>query len=145
MSNAEHEQARKETGFWGRKAAGCIFYCPATKNYGIARRSLEVLEPRTWGTVGGAIDPKEDPEKAVRREVAEELKYTGQFTLRHLWTFKHDSGFEYHNFLATVDEEFEPVLDWENDGFKWLSFSDLLSLQLHPGMKALLTHWRGEA
>ena len=54
-----------------------------------------------------------------------------------LYVFKHSSGFTYYNFLAIVESEFEPMLDWETQGFKWVEFGDWPS-PMHPGLEKLL-------
>jgi len=43
----EHQQELEKTGFWGKRAAGCLFYAKDTGRYLIAHRSNYVLEPNT--------------------------------------------------------------------------------------------------
>lgn len=134
----EHQSYLDKTGFWGRRAAGCLFFAKDTKRICIAHRSQFVLEPNTWGTWGGAIDPEESAEEAIKREVHEEAGYQGDMQLIPLFIFKHASGFQYHNFLSVVDSEFEPSLDWETQGFAWIDYPNWPS-PLHPGMKSLIS------
>ena len=54
-----------------------------------------------------------------------------------MYVFKHSSGFVYHNFLALVDSEFTPKLDWESQGYAWVEYGDWPT-PLHPGLKLLL-------
>lgn len=138
-NDTEHKQALKDTGFWGKRGAGCLFYAKSTGRYLIAHRSNEVEQPGTWGTWGGAIDSGESPEEAVKREAREEAGYSGKVELKPLWVFKHSSGFKYFNFLAIVDDEFKPKLDWETQGYKWTKGGAWPS-PLHPGMIELLDH-----
>ncbi len=139
MSNSdnEHGVALEETGFWGRQAAGCLFLARATRRLLIAHRSEHVLEPHTWGTWGGAIDPGETPKQGVIREVVEEAGYSGHFDLIPLYVFAHPSGFKYHNYLAVVDDEFVPTLNWETQGFVWTA-KGKWPHPLHPGLKTLV-------
>lgn len=139
-NDAEHSEALKKTGFWGKRGAGCLFYSTATSRYLIAHRSAEVEEPETWGTWGGAIDSKESPEKAVAREAKEETGYTGSAVFKHIWTFKHSSGFQYFNFLALIEDEFKPTLNWETQGYKWVKAGEWPQ-PLHPGMIKLLENF----
>lgn len=137
----EHGQALEETGFWGRAGAGSIVMAKETGRLLLPLRSDEVLEPGTWGTWGGAIDPNEDPQSAARRELQEEAGFTGELELVPLLVFKAtDSGgqvtFRYHNFLAIVDSEFEPKLNWEAAEFRWVEPAKL-PRPLHPGLQAL--------
>ena len=140
-SDAEHAAALEKTGFWGKQAAGCIFLARDTRRYLIAHRSPYVQEPNTWGTWGGAIDSGENPEAALRREIGEEAGYHGPLLLKHLWTFKHSSGFQYHNYLAVVATEFEPQLDWETQGFAWVAKGEW-PRPMHPGFAKLLQNTR---
>lgn len=134
----EHQQALKQTGFWGRRGAGCVIMARDTGRFCIAHRSNRVEQPGTWGTWGGAIDEGEDPRLAVKRELAEESGYTGAMKLVPLFTFTHKSGFTYYNFLAVVEREFKPRLNWETQGSDWVEYGAWPS-PLHPGLKALLS------
>jgi predicted chitinase/8-oxo-dGTP pyrophosphatase MutT (NUDIX family) len=135
--DTEHRDALQKTGFWGKQGAGCLFLAHDTGRICIAHRSRSVEQPNTWGTWGGAIDSGEDPSVAVKREVKEEAGYTGPLKLIPLFIFSHSSGFKYYNFLALVDKEFTPVLDWETQGSDWFEFGNWPS-PLHPGLITLL-------
>ena len=136
--NSEHSRALQQTGFWGRRGAGCLILARDTHRICIAHRSQKVEQPGTWGTWGGAIDADEDPAQAAQREVSEEAGYSGPMQMVPLYVFKHRSGFTYYNFLAIVDQEFEPRLDWETQGYSWVKFGQWPQ-PLHPGLKALLS------
>jgi hypothetical protein len=47
------------------------------------------------------------------------------------------NSFRYYNFLAIIDEEFEPQLNWETQGYKWISLDNLPS-PLHFGLQWLI-------
>ena len=132
-----HYKALKETGFWGKQAAGCIFGCPRTGRLLLPLRSLKVTEPNTWGTWGGALDEDETPEQGVKREIQEETEYSGRYRLVPLSVFVHPSGFKYHNFLAIVLREFKPKLNWETHRAVWFEREDIPH-RLHSGLQALL-------
>ena len=45
---------------WGRAGSGILFVCPEDGSILLFERSYDVLEPKTWGIVGGRIDDPED-------------------------------------------------------------------------------------
>lgn len=112
---------RSDAGFWGSRGAGCIIKACDTGRMLVGLRSEEVDEPLTWGTWGGAVDPGEDAEAAVRREVAEETGYEGEMSLSLLHTYRHSSGFVYETFMADVTREFDPVLCCETSAARWIN------------------------
>lgn len=127
----------EKTGFWGAQGAGCIIFANDTKKFLIPHRSAFVEEPGTWGTWGGAIDNGEEPKDAVAREVQEETGYQGSIKdILPLYVFKKDD-FKYFNYLVIVETEFTPVLDWENQGFKWCDFNDWPQ-PIHFGLAGIL-------
>lgn len=138
-SDADHAKQLAKTGFWGKAAAGVIFKAADTGKLLLAHRSDQVQEPETWGTWGGALDKGEDPAAGAEREAREETHYTGELKLKHLWTYEDPSGFRYHNYLATVPEEFYPALSWESKGYRWVDYGNW-PRPLHFGLAALLKH-----
>lgn len=135
----EHQKALDKTGFWGKAAAGSIFLSQATGRLGIAHRSRAVEQPGTWGTVGGAIDPGENPEKAAIEEAREEVGHSPQpgDYLRQLDLFQSGT-FRYTTFLYVVGDEFNARLNWENQGFDWFEFGNWPK-PLHFGLSGTLS------
>jgi 8-oxo-dGTP pyrophosphatase MutT (NUDIX family) len=117
--------------FWGDRGAGLFVLCPATGRVLLPLRSSAVNEPRTYGVWGGKIDhPGEDPESAAVREFREEAGYDGSLRTIKAHVFRMD-GFEYHNFLALVGEEFKPRLGWETDRADWVTIPEMLARRSH--------------
>lgn len=142
-NDASHADALARTGYWGEMAAGMLFLAKDTGRIGIAKRSEYVLEPETYGTMGGAGNPGESPEQvAIREGCKEEAGYTGKVEMIPLAVFEHHSGFKYFNFLGVVEKEFEPTLNWENCSFSWVDSLDNLPTPLHPGMNFLIANSR---
>ena len=136
----DHKMLR-ETGFFGSAGAGCIFYAKATGRVCLSFRSALVLQPRTWGTWGGAIAEGEDFYDAARREVQEEAGFDGHYELIPAYVFQK-GDFRYANFIAVVEEEFTPDLDWETEAFAWFDLADVMTMMVQPlhfGLYALLT------
>lgn len=119
----DHAEALRTTGFWGKAAAGCMFLAKNTGRLGLAHRSMSVEQPGTFGTVGGAIDPGEDPALATVREAEEEVGYRKQAGdyLVPLDVFQSGT-FRYTTFLYVVEQEFRAELNWEAQGFTWFEF-----------------------
>lgn len=132
-----HKSAMEETGFWGEEGAGCIIMAKSSGRILLGLRSKDVQEPHTWGGWGGAIDQGLTAEQAVRKEVSQETEYRGNLDLHPLYVFNAPGGdFRYSNYLALIDEEFTPRLDWETDEAEWFEFGDWPK-PLHFGLKAL--------
>jgi len=124
--------------FWGNKGAGALIFSKSTNRFLVLHRSKYVNEPSCYGTIGGKIDENESVENSVKREITEECGYNGDLKLIPLYIFKA-KGFEYHNFLGIVENEFKPEMDWESDGYKWLTFEELLKIEpKHFGLVKLL-------
>ena len=138
-NDADHQQALNQTGFWGKQGAGCIIVARGTGKILMPLRSRYVLEPNTWGTWGGAIDSQEIPAEAAKREVQEEAGYTGNVETIPLKVFQKNQ-FKYHNFLAIVDSEFTPTLNWETQEAIWTDLDKIHELpqSLHFGLKWIL-------
>ena len=135
--DAKHQEQLEKTGFWGKRAAGCLFFAQDTKRFLFAHRSKDVESPHTWGTWGGAIDEGENPAEAAAREVQEEAGYKGLVNFIPLYVFSHSSGFKYYNFLAVIPKEFTPSMDWETQNFRWVQYGKWPT-PLQDGCKELL-------
>ena len=133
----EHRAAYRKTGFWGRAGAGSLVVAEATGRFLLPKRAEGTLDPHTWATWGGAVDPGETPEEAALRELREEAGFAGSAALRPLYLFRHESGFRYHNFLAVVGDEFTPDPNWEIADFGWFGL-DRWPAPLHFGLERIL-------
>lgn len=136
-NDMQHSDALKTTGFWGKQGAGSIVLAKNTGRILLPHRSQYVQEPNTWGVWGGAIDNNEDPQEAAKRELEEEAGYHGNISMIPLSVFQKGS-FKYYNFLAIVEDEFAPNLNWETQGYKWVTLDDLPK-PLHFGLQYLLS------
>jgi 8-oxo-dGTP pyrophosphatase MutT (NUDIX family) len=136
-TDEDHWRALERTGYWGAQGAGSIFLARDTGRLLIAHRSRAVEQPGTFGTWGGAIDRGEKPEAAARREAMEEAGHAGHLTMVPLYVFR-DKKFRYSNFLAVVDHEFTPELNWETQGYRWVDYGDWPQ-PLHFGLQAMLS------
>jgi 8-oxo-dGTP pyrophosphatase MutT (NUDIX family) len=122
--------------------AGIIPFCEKTKRFLLGFRSCYVLEPNTYGGFGGKLDIDEGIdetiEMAAKRELEEETGFSGNIKLIKGFVFK-EINFEYHNYIGLVSEEFHPVLNWENDESRWMTYDELLRLRSkHFGLDRFL-------
>ena len=130
-----------ESKYWGKRGAGILPFCQETGKFLVGLRSDEVYEPNTWNLFGGKIDDEDlSPKEAAERELSEELEYYGNIKIIDAFVFEDkQNDFTYYNFIGVVDEEFEPVLNWEHDDAVWVSYEELMRLSpKHFGLKALL-------
>lgn len=137
-SDAAHKRALDETGYWGRRGAGCVVQCASTGRLLMPLRSENVQEPNTWGTWGGAIDDGESPKSAALRELREESLYSGEIlSMEKLYVYV-DGAFTYTTFLVKVPVEFSSrFADGETQKAKWIAL-DNMPKNLHNGMRAIL-------
>ena len=128
--------------------AGILFYAKNTKRFLILLRNPKVHKGNTWSTVGGKVEPWESAEEGAVRETKEEIEFDDDVVLKPLYTFKKINYnefkktnviFKYYTYLAILDKEFKPKLNWENIDYKWASLEELLVLEVkHPGLKELI-------
>jgi 8-oxo-dGTP pyrophosphatase MutT (NUDIX family) len=136
---ALHSEAKAETGFWGRQGSGCLVYAKETGKYLVQLRSENVLQGGTWGVWGGAVDEGLTPEENALAELVQETGFDAEIELHFLVDFVDEaSGFRYRNFLAVVDQEFDPILNWEGEDACWCEVGDWPD-PLHFGLEYLLS------
>lgn len=135
--NRPSATAVAKTGFWGHAGAGCLFLARDTGRLLIAHRSRHVNEPNTWGTFGGAVDDDLLPIEYLRKEVHQKCGFVGPIHVSAMLVLVTDPESPYFNYLVTVDNEFDPRLDSEKQGYLWVEFGDW-PIPMHSGLKAVL-------
>lgn len=124
------------------QAAGCLIYACDTEKFLIGFRSSDVTDGACWCGFGGKIDPEDaGPSEAAIREISEEVGYNGPIDTVPLLTYNSEE-LRFFNFLGRVPNQFTPVLNWESDGYVWVTLEDLLDQSKfqprHYGLSALL-------
>jgi 8-oxo-dGTP pyrophosphatase MutT (NUDIX family) len=136
---AEHFDDLARTGFYGKAGAGCVFLAKSTNRILLAHRSHQVEEPHTWGNWGGALNPGESPNEGVQREAREEIGHSDIDVLEIIPLYVFSSGtFRYHNYVTVVDSEFDPILNWEAQDFRWCDWGHWPQ-PLHFGLQSLFS------
>jgi 8-oxo-dGTP pyrophosphatase MutT (NUDIX family) len=116
------------------KAVGVWFYSIDTRRYLYLMRN-DSKHPGAWGLPGGRVEDGETLLATINRECQEELgfvpEYVRMIPLEKFTTV--DSGFEYHTFFCTVEQEFRPQLNNEHIGYAWID-SGTWPRPMHPGL-----------
>ena len=116
------------------KAVGVWFYSIDTRRYLYLMRN-DSKHPGAWGLPGGRVEDGETLLATINRECQEELgfvpEYVRMIPLEKFTTV--DSGFEYHTFFCTVEQEFRPQLNDEHIGYAWID-SGTWPRPMHPGL-----------
>ncbi len=129
---------------WGKfGAAGVLFYHRATGTFLLNQRSHSIHYGGTWSTLGGAIDKGENALEGALREAEEEigsLPNTYRVLTSHADTvYGQRSNWTYDTFVVEVESQWAPEGgDWESIGNEWMTVSEMLQVELHPGFQSTL-------
>jgi 8-oxo-dGTP diphosphatase len=78
-----------------------------------------VKDAGKWSLFGGGIEPGEDPEAAMLRELDEEIGYRPE--RYHLFLVLYARDADFHLFLAEIEEPVERLRLTEGQGFAYLT------------------------
>lgn len=97
------------------------------------------VNPDHWGFFGGGLENDEKPEKAIQREIQEEIGYTLK-NPRLVLTERYEGTKHYgtkYVFLEKYDHQQKIVLN-EGQEFGWFQLSELSGLKLSPHIPVIL-------
>ena len=99
----------------------------------------QTKQNNVWGLVGGRNESEEIPYKALLREIEEEIGSVPNIVKSiPLETFvSNDEKFSFHTYLCVVKNEFIPKLNFEHNGYAWVSFNNWPK-PLHQGLRNTL-------
>lgn len=101
---------------------------------------LERSDGKGFSTVGGhEEDFDENIMETAMREFREETKFHGKISLKKFYV-QENKNFKYYTYLGFVTEEFKPLLNRENQSFKWFTATQLMKYRklLHTGLIELI-------
>lgn len=81
-----------------------------------------------WSIPKGKKEAGETNEEAAKREVFEEVGIEVKNNLNSLDKVVYKSGKQVYAYYAEVEDSIEPVLNWENDQFKFCSLEEARTL-----------------
>lgn len=120
-----------------RAGAGSIVLSQKTGRLLLGRRAFWISEPGSWNMWGGSIEPGSDSLRTAADELYEESGYGGRVRFESLLYYESvEKPFHYQNYLAIVDEEYQPWECRETVSWQWFELEDVLS-PLHFGVEAL--------
>ena len=125
-----------------RYGAGILPVCPPTGRALVLLRSEEVDHPLTWAGAGGGDEPIDgnDPLATAAREFIEETDRTPSIYIAPLASVRGPNG-GFFLFISIENEEFVPVLNFENAAYAWLNYDELMDLpEKHPVFAAMLAN-----
>ena len=117
---------------WLKKAAGIMF--TDGKSILLMKRN-DGDHVGTWGIPGGKAKEGETEIGNATRETKEETGLTSMPGQRFGSFERKNSNFKYTTFFYHVSKPFEIKLNKEHSEYKWVSFSDLNTINLHPKLK----------
>ena len=118
--------------------SGALFYARNTKRFLFLERT-KTKTAGQWGLVGGMAEGDETPWKALEREINEEVGKTPPIKKVipiEMFT-SNDSKFQFHTYLAIIDNELIPILNHEHSGYAWTNVNCWPN-PLHIGLRNTL-------
>jgi len=119
--------------------SGALFYTTETQRYLFLHRA-QGKHKDVWGLVGGLNEETESPWTGLQREIEEEVGNVDIKKTIPLETFvSNDTKFLFHTYLCVVAAEFIPKLNYEHNGYAWVS-SPNWPKPLHHGLRNTLNN-----
>lgn len=115
-----------------KKAVGLLLQAKDTGRYLILQRGNNCDYAGYWSILSGGVDEGETPEYALYREYLEELGVDNILNDAVLYKVENGSNnSDFYYFKGTIDKEFAPQLNEENQDFEWVNLTDLPE-KTHP-------------
>lgn len=129
----------EKKNYLNKDYAGVLPYDDISGKFLLNLRSSLVNNPNVYSSWGGKIELGETPEMAAVREFKEECGHditSNDLLFLHKSTQnKLDHIKEYYLYASRFSESLEPIIDFESNDYKWVTFDELYSMEedlLHP-------------
>lgn len=117
--------------------SGALFFSLNTERFLFVHRA-QGKRNNVWGIVGGNTEISETPWEGLQREIQEEIGSVDILKTVPLEKFQsQDKHFTFHTYLCIKECEFIPNLNYEHDGYAWVSYGKWPG-PLHYGLKNTL-------
>lgn len=118
--------------------SGALFFTIKTNRFLFLHRANTKRE-NVWGLVGGTNESSETPFQGLTREITEEIGFLPKILKTiPLETFvSNDAHFVYHTYICVIEDEFIPQLNYEHNGYAWVSYKKW-PVPLHGGLRKTL-------
>jgi 8-oxo-dGTP diphosphatase len=110
----------------------------------LARRSASVPHPGLWELPGGKVEPGEEPEAALLRELREELGLEARILAGPVGYEEVVGGRAIRFLVFEVDLGGEPRSLSAHDGWAWFDAHELAGLSLAPLDRCPVARWAAE-
>lgn len=136
----ESEKLVKGGALSRRTVVGCFIYAQDTDEYLFLQRCTFSGDNRgKWHILSGCGNDGELPEDTARREIKEEVGYSGDYSHFEMIEMKSFPDYDFYYFAVTVPKKFKVKLDWENKDKTWVkSIKDFYNYDLIPEFKDYL-------
>lgn len=123
------------------KAVGSLFISKKTGRVLLNLRSDKTSKGGLWSIFGGMIEHGESVQKALERELTEEIGFVPDFIKAYPLDIyiSLDGNFNYYTMLIIVEDEFIPDINKESDGYAWCKLG-YFPKPLHQAVRKLLSN-----
>lgn len=99
----------------------------------------QISSPNMWDAPGGLVEKDESPEKAIKRELIEEV-CVAPGHIEEVGKIAHPEGSTIHRFFVRLsDDEYKKVkLGDEGQRLEWFTYNEAVALELTPRIRLYL-------
>jgi 8-oxo-dGTP diphosphatase len=116
-----------------------IIVNPAGKVLLLLRSKRQKFYPGKWGFVGGHLEPGEEPDKAIIREINEELAVHARIVEKgkEYQVKDHDDTWNVYPYLCKTTQRIR-IANFEHDRMVWVSPEEIIEYDLAAPFRGAL-------